>query len=802
MKNATILLLLLVPSFLFSQIKQIAESELTVGSGIFFAAEKNASTITITIKGPTDRYFAVGFGTGMSSGDLVMYSNNGVTTDFRDHNMIGYTTPATDAQQDWTLISNNIVGSQRVIVASRALNSGDLNDLIFNFSDNTQTLFWAKSSSASFGIAYHGAGNRGSGILRNWVLDVTGPVITSTNPVDNSTVAAPSSISATYNENLVAGTGTITLFNDSDQTQATFTVPSANVVISGTTATINTGLLLADKAYHVGITAGTFQDASGNNSAAVSLATVWNFNTSGTAAPTITSVDPLDNSVGVSLTTNLTLNFGEAVQRGAGTISLFSGSGTLVQSFVANTSPNVTQPTPSQIVINPTANLIANTNYYVNYTGTAISDLTGDGLPALTNQTTWNFNTSDGINPLAVTFSPSDNSVAVPLTSDYSIVFDEPIFAGTGVIELLDASNNLYDQFDVTNSSQVTFSGNTMTLNQNFALQANEDYHIIIPAGAITDGINSYSGLALATDWNFNTNDIVAPVIISTTPLDNATNVSQTPNFNITFSEDIQEAGAVTLIELIGPSGTINFTVGVDATISGASLTFSPATPLAVGNYHVLIASGEITDLVGNNFSGITSDTVYNFTVVDTQAPSIVSVNPADGSTLLNVTNEVFTITFNEPVQWSTGSIRIVRSSDSSFVQEYSSTVNTSDVTFTGNEVEFIYSFPSNVQETYSIVIGNNALEDLNGNSFAGILNLNTWNFEIMWVGIEENTFGQITYQNGAIVFEQELNFKLISIDGKTLSEGKSDKVNLENLVKGSYILQLENQFSTIVYVH
>jgi hypothetical protein len=46
------------------------------------------------------------------------------------------------------------------------------------------------------------------------------------------------------------------------------------------------------------------------------------------------------------------------------------------------------------------------------------------------------------------------------------------------------------------------------------------------------------------------------------------------------------------------------------------------------------------------------------------------------------------------------------------------------------------------------------------------------------------------------------LNFKLISIDGKTLSEGKSDKVNLENLVKGSYILQLENQFSTIVYVH
>lgn len=802
MKNATILLLLLLPSFLFSQIKQIAESELTVGSGVFFAAEKNATTITITIKGPSDRYFAVGFGSGMSSGDLVMYSNNGVTTDFRDHNMVGYTTPATDAQQDWTLVSNTVVASQRIIVATRALNTGDINDVLFNFSDNTQTLFWAKSSTASFGIAYHGSGNRGSGILRNWVLDVTGPTISSTNPADNSNVAAPSSITATYNENLTAGSGTITLFNDSDQTQATFTVPSANVTISGTTATINTGLLLADKAYHVTITAGTFLDASGNNSPAISTSTAWNFNTSGTAAPAITNVDPLDNSVGVSLTSNLTLNFGEAVQRGSGTISLFSGSGTLVQSFVANSSPNVTQPTPTQIVINPTANLIPNTNYYVNYTGTAISDLTGDGLPALTNQTTWNFNTSDGVNPLAVTFSPTDDAIAVSLTSDYSITFDEAVFAGTGVIELFDASNNLYDQFDVTNTSQVTFSGNTMTLNQNFTLQANEDYHILIPAGAITDGINPYAGLALATDWNFNTNDTVAPVIISTSPLDNATNVSQTPNINITFSENILEAGAVTLIELVGPSGTTNFTVGVDATISGASLSFSPAIPLEVGNYHVLIAASEITDLAGNNFAGITSDTIYNFTVVDTQAPTIVTLNPADNSALGNITNEVFTITFSEPVQWSTGSIRIVRSADSSFVQEYSSTVNTSDVTFTGNDVQFVYSFPINVADIYSIVIGSNALVDLNGNSFTGILNLSSWNFSIDWEGIDEHLFGKITYQNNRIVFEKQLNYKLISIDGKTLSEGEGINVSLENLAKGSYILQLENQFSTILYVH
>lgn len=798
MKNATILLLLLVPSFLFSQIKQIAESELTVGSGIFFAAEKNASTITITIKGPTDRYFAVGFGTGMSSGDLVMYSNNGVTTDFRDHNMIGYTTPATDAQQDWTLISNNIVGSQRVIVASRALNSGDLNDLIFNFSDNTQTLFWAKSSSASFGIAYHGAGNRGSGILRNWVLDVTGPVITSTNPVDNSTVAAPSSISATYNENLVAGTGTITLFNDSDQTQATFTVPSANVVISGTTATINTGLLLADKAYHVGITAGTFQDASGNNSAAVSLTTVWNFNTSGTAAPTITSVDPLDNSVGVSLTTNLTLNFGEAVQRGAGTISLFSGSGTLVQSFVSNSSGFISQPTPNQIVINPSSNLPPNTVYYINYTGNAFSDLTGDLLPALNDNTTWSFNTDDGNSPILISQIPLDNSNIETLVTSLNLTFNEPVYKSTGILQVFDISSNLFDQIDILPDGLLS---NTQTINLNFPLQANNEYYILISNGSFTDGINTFIGINNDTIWNFSTYDQSPPNITLLTPNDNSIINQSLNNIEITFNEGIISNGSI--LELHTPSGTEIYTVGLNATALFNSIKFTPNSPLEIGEYYVLIDS-TIEDQFGNNFLGISDSTVWNFTVIDQDNPvlAINSFLPADNSILFNITNQNLLVTFNEPVQWNVGSIKLFTISDI-LIQEFSTSLNTSSVQFIGNSAQINYVFPTDIIEEYYVLIDSNALSDFSGNLFSGIYDKESWSFTIDWIAnIEENTFGQITYQNGAIVFEQELNFKLISIDGKTLSEGKSEKVNLENLVKGSYILQLENQFSTIVYVH
>ncbi len=802
MKNATILLFLLAPSFLFSQIKQIAETELTVGSGVFFSAEKDASTITVTLKGPFDRYFGVGFGVGMSSGDLIMISNNGVITDVRDHFMVGQTTPATDASQDWTILSNTVLGTQRTIIASRNLNTGGGNDIIFNFSDNTQTLFWAKSASANFAITYHGGANRGSGIIRNWVLDVTGPTIVSTIPADNSSVAVPSNMSITYNEAIFNGTGTITLFNDSDQTSTTFSVPSASVVISGASATINTGALLADKAYHVTISAGTFQDVSANNTLAVSSSTSWNFITNGAGAPTVSSYIPIDNSVGVALTSNLTLNLSEAVNRGAGSISLFKADGTLIQSFVANSSPNVTQPIPNQIVINPTSDLVLNTSYYVNYTATSLVDLTGDQIVAVSNTSTWNFNTSDGVNPLDTSTVPNDNAIGVSLTNDYSITFNEAIFAGTGVVELFDASNNLFDQFDVTNAGQVSISGNTATLNQNFLLLPNTSYYLRIPAGAFSDGVNLYAGISNNTDWNFNTNDVIAPTILTTIPSDNSLTVGQLPNMSITFSENIAAIGTAT-IDLIGPAGTTTFITGTNATVTGANINFSPAALLPIGNYHLLIATAELEDLAGNDFAGILSDTIWNFTVIDDQAPilSLPSLSPADNSFLSDITNETFTLTFNEPVQWSTGEIRIVKS-DSSFVEEYSSTVNSGLVTFTGNTVTFTHSFPFGIADSYAIVISANALEDISGNEFSGILNLSTWNFTINWSGIDENLSGKIIYQNGLITFEKDTNFKLLSLEGKIIKTGNGLSVDLVNLATGSYILQMENQFSKLIYVH
>ena len=110
--------------------------------------------VTLTISGPSDRWFAIGFGgTGMSAvSDVFVYDG---TTNF---DKIGqtYAAPLTDANQDWTLVSENVSGSQRIIVATRALSTSDANDYTFSNTAGAIPVIWARGASVSNTLEYHG----------------------------------------------------------------------------------------------------------------------------------------------------------------------------------------------------------------------------------------------------------------------------------------------------------------------------------------------------------------------------------------------------------------------------------------------------------------------------------------------------------------------------------------------------------------------------------------------------------------------------------------------------------------------
>jgi hypothetical protein len=121
--------------------------------------------VTLNMIGPANRWLALGFGTdNMISGeDVVIFDG----TSFTDR-YFGFPgqpagqvaqglEPSIDASQDWTLISNNVEGNVRTLVATRARDTRDSLDYIFNASASALQLAWAYSQDETFVLQWHQA---------------------------------------------------------------------------------------------------------------------------------------------------------------------------------------------------------------------------------------------------------------------------------------------------------------------------------------------------------------------------------------------------------------------------------------------------------------------------------------------------------------------------------------------------------------------------------------------------------------------------------------------------------------------
>ena len=124
------------------------------------------NVVTMTLNGPSDRYFGIGFGVinmNVAGSDCVIYTGNTGTgtTILSDRSFNGNTsTPSVDASQDWNVTSNTVSGTTRTIVATRARVSAG--DYTFPATATAGINFaWSYKSSADYGLQYHG-GTRGA----------------------------------------------------------------------------------------------------------------------------------------------------------------------------------------------------------------------------------------------------------------------------------------------------------------------------------------------------------------------------------------------------------------------------------------------------------------------------------------------------------------------------------------------------------------------------------------------------------------------------------------------------------------
>jgi hypothetical protein len=109
--------------------------------------------------------------------------------------------------------------------------------------------------------------------------------------------------------------------------------------------------------------------------------------------PTLDSFAPADATMSVSVNSNIVLTFNEAIQAGTGLIEIHRDSfdGTLVESYDAATSANLTI-SDTTLTINPTSNLANGTHYFITLNAGAVKDIAGNSYAGTTD--TYNFTTA------------------------------------------------------------------------------------------------------------------------------------------------------------------------------------------------------------------------------------------------------------------------------------------------------------------------------------------------------------------------------------------------------------------------
>jgi hypothetical protein len=110
--------------------------------------DKNAttSTVTVTLTGPDNKWFGIGFGTTSMGGvtDCLYYTNT-----FVDATINGRNTPSADTTNEWAISSNTTSGTTKTLVLTRNF-VGGTGDYNFVYNDSVLEIIWAYGSGINF----------------------------------------------------------------------------------------------------------------------------------------------------------------------------------------------------------------------------------------------------------------------------------------------------------------------------------------------------------------------------------------------------------------------------------------------------------------------------------------------------------------------------------------------------------------------------------------------------------------------------------------------------------------------------
>ncbi len=511
-------------------------------------------------------------------------------------------------------------------------------------------------------------------------------------------------------------------------------------------------------AYHVLMEEGAYVDAFGNPSEALTDQS-WKFQTEYTGgisllsvdtfAPTISSTYPENGSDDVALeVVSFTAVFNEQVSVETGAINLVKSS---TGEVIKTTTPTDFGDSKVQSFFFDDTPLESSTTYHIEVDAATYADLVANDFAGINDGSTWSFTTADFITPTVTRLSPVDDETNVSTsTNSFEITFDEDVEPGSGSIRLIESetgevlATTTLPSVAADRSHTITFDGIT--------LDALKTYYIVLESEAFADESgNAFDGIS-ANEWSFTTEDDVVPTISDLDSENGAEDVSVTTlSFDITFSEPVTaNDGTINLIETSTGNVVKTTTSGTSSGTSSFSIAFSGSNLSSATQYHIEIASGAYSDLFGNDFTGISDESVWSFTTADIEAPEIAALALENGSTDVAIDFNSFEITFDESVIIGSGDIKLVNATSDEVVK----TLTPSSVSGT----TYSFSFAEGDLEngtSYYIIIDEGAFADPSGNEFEGIANGAIWAFTTVEAGSEGG---------GSTKLDQTITFDALSV--------------------------------------
>jgi len=552
----------------------LATVSLTVGTGVTDKYGRNHLTAAQSVN------FKVGDNTKPTVAVVGAVSVNTVTATITFNENV--TVPA------GAITATNITAGSLVITGANGGNT------------YTATMTAADAASVSVNIAGTVVDGNGNlfvgGTYGPYVVgDNTAPTVVATpatgavNKTNNFTVALA------FNEAVVVPTGAISV---SSNATAIVTPPTTgNTYLVAITA--------ADGAVVTLTVPSTIKDASNNAFAGATYTYTVGDNTAPTA-----SVVPATGATNLTQTFDVNVTFSEAVTVPDGAITVSSNATAVVTAPVSGNTYRVKITAPDMAVVTLSVS-------------SAVKDLSVNANAFVAK--TYTYTVGDNTAPVVIDggYSPADGDLGIKGAVSLKLTFNENVVAGlsTSLVKVYEQSvSSLNTLVYSTSITSAMISGKVVTIPLT-GLKDNTAYTVTVDNGIVKDAsVNANvfaTGFTDPTRWNFQVGDNVNPSLLAKTP--GATILDNHPTFKMTFDENVAAGAGSLKIYKVGTT-TATLTIPITAVmISGKDVNVSYTYSSTIGgldkntDYYVLVDAAAITDISGNTFAGITSNSAWTF---------------------------------------------------------------------------------------------------------------------------------------------------------------------------------------------